>query len=379
MARSWTYHEGALAVDTYFKLGNGIKSYSQIREAVEGSDLVDSFLIEPLWQRDILDVQETTVPSSVLTKLLRKVTSSTIRATPPETFANTAEKDLVRFVAVWNDLATRGTMEPLDIAAIMASMLNRSAAEVLHLPVRDRMKALLRSQSLLPASLLFAPRAADISDWVPDFPTSSSKTVLLSKGLRMEWQEDGNLALNTPPNLYLYGASINLDSLAEELVLEVNGVRRKILFCAETSTESRTIKGPVLFWFDAIRDRSKPLLGHAFASTRMSPTGVFYAEVGRSFRWSYIDNAEIMKEEEDDDDGDDTFRPNLFLCPRAKKVSTCKKLVVLVGESYVGSEACSRTHKTDCEHRWNGLAYALLVENACISVCRTWTRSAASQ
>jgi hypothetical protein len=74
-------------------------------------------------------------------------------------------------MTVWNELCNRNSTKPDDLSAILAVFLGCSAGELLTLPRAERMHALLKTQSELPASLLFAPTNPDAEAWCPIFPT----------------------------------------------------------------------------------------------------------------------------------------------------------------------------------------------------------------
>ncbi|KAL8687482.1 MAG: hypothetical protein Q9224_005138 [Gallowayella concinna] len=67
----------------------------------------------------------------------------------------TRSEDWQNFIRVWNGLRTRSTTKSDDLYGIIAIMVDLSAYEILKLDPRERMKAILRSQSTLPLSLLY--------------------------------------------------------------------------------------------------------------------------------------------------------------------------------------------------------------------------------
>ena len=64
-------------------------------------------------------------------------------------------EDWQNFVRVWNGLRRRSTTKTDDLYGIIAIMVDLSAYEILKLDPSERMKAILRSQSSLPISLLY--------------------------------------------------------------------------------------------------------------------------------------------------------------------------------------------------------------------------------
>lgn len=85
--------------------------------------------------------------------------------------------DTLRFVRAWNGLVGRSTTMPEDVHTILVTIMGRSPAELLKIPRSERMKAILRVQTLLPLSLLFTdgPKLLDhgIDRWIPAYPEIS--------------------------------------------------------------------------------------------------------------------------------------------------------------------------------------------------------------
>ena len=82
-----------------------------------------------------------------------------------------------RFIGLWNGLSQRSTSRPTDLHRIFALLLGLSSTEVCSRDITQRMKALLRSQNVLPLELLYdssEDRIVDDADnsWVPRYPAT---------------------------------------------------------------------------------------------------------------------------------------------------------------------------------------------------------------
>lgn len=85
-------------------------------------------------------------------------------------FSRSQDSELANFIETWNQLSERSTSKAEDLHVIFANMLDLPAADITKLPYDQRMKAILRSQSFLPMSLLYHERTK-IDDtrnrWIP--------------------------------------------------------------------------------------------------------------------------------------------------------------------------------------------------------------------
>ena len=198
MARSWTLQEGALAVDLRLKFADSIYHFPPFDRSMH---LSTSTMIRSLWTRDV------------------------DRLAPPESFRVFSgyfshENDFrgddlavqrmkqdpkLRLANVWNELCGRSSTKVDDIAAILAVFLNRSPGEVLDIQEDRQMLALLRTQTTLPVSLLFARTHRTSSFWNPCFPTSSlSHNVLTGVMGFMEFLPSGLLKLEDTRYMHIW-------------------------------------------------------------------------------------------------------------------------------------------------------------------------------
>lgn len=154
-SRSWTLQEACMARVFYVQFADGYYVLDQdwhdfmkgLTVAVDyGSreSIVQSISAE---MRDslMLEVSDWFRQMPVMTKI-RNFDSRTLM---------TKSEDWQNFSRVWNALRTRSTTKTDDLYGIIAIMVDLSAYEILKLDPRERMKAVLRSQSSLPLSLLY--------------------------------------------------------------------------------------------------------------------------------------------------------------------------------------------------------------------------------
>ncbi|ERF74239.1 hypothetical protein EPUS_03429 [Endocarpon pusillum Z07020] len=82
------------------------------------------------------------------------------------------------FAATWNNFLGRSTTKMEDLHLILGAMQDFRSAAIRDLPVKDRMKAILKGHAMLPVALLYAPgpRLQDdnpLHRWAPEFPQSN--------------------------------------------------------------------------------------------------------------------------------------------------------------------------------------------------------------
>ncbi|KAL8918178.1 MAG: hypothetical protein Q9208_007530 [Pyrenodesmia sp. 3 TL-2023] len=164
LTRSWTYQEARLSRAWYVQFADGLYNpNSSANQALHHrlyghwhvfrSD-AHSLACEMIsWYHDMPAVRKPDIIANQSTPILNDSTYA--------------------FITTWNHLASRSTSKMEDVHGILANTLDRSAEEVLRLPVEERMKAILRSHERLPAALIFndAPKVKDLgSRWVPLHP-----------------------------------------------------------------------------------------------------------------------------------------------------------------------------------------------------------------
>ncbi|KAL8637814.1 MAG: hypothetical protein Q9226_009074 [Calogaya cf. arnoldii] len=102
-------------------------------------------------------------------------------------------EDWQNFVRVWNGLRRRSTTKTDDLYGIIAIMVDLSAYEILKLDPRERMKAILRSQSTLPISLLYqnCAKLCDLKGKLLWAPSEIAGDHLKMEGEYMTVRDDG--------------------------------------------------------------------------------------------------------------------------------------------------------------------------------------------
>ncbi|KAI4108555.1 MAG: hypothetical protein L6R37_000991 [Teloschistes peruensis] len=154
-SRSWTLQEACMARVFYVQFADGyyildrewhdfMKGLTAAVDFDSGESAFRGFRGE---MRDnlMLEVSDWYRQMPVMTKI-RSYDSRTLM---------TKSEDWQNFSRVWNALRTRSTTKMDDLYGIIAIMVDLSAYEILKLDPQERMKAILRSQSSLPLSLLY--------------------------------------------------------------------------------------------------------------------------------------------------------------------------------------------------------------------------------
>ncbi|KAL8991542.1 MAG: hypothetical protein Q9169_007845 [Polycauliona sp. 2 TL-2023] len=153
-SRSWTFQEACMARVFYVQFWDGHcvvdekwhKYMKRIDENAQ-SDTTEGAAEQTFSMHDVLmaEVSDWFRTMPLMTK---------IRGYDNRTLMSSSE-DWENFVRVWNGLRRRSTTKTDDLYGIIAIMVDLSAYEVLQLDTKERMKAILRSQTTLPLSLLY--------------------------------------------------------------------------------------------------------------------------------------------------------------------------------------------------------------------------------
>lgn len=154
-SRSWTFQEACMARVFYVQFSDGYSvvdekwhSFRNQLDKVTTSDATTSqagAAVINMRQKLMSEVSQWFDTMPVMTK---------IRSHDTRTLMTNSE-DWQNFVRVWNGLRTRSTTKSDDLYGIIAIMVDLTAYEILKLDPRERMKAILRSQSTLPLSFLY--------------------------------------------------------------------------------------------------------------------------------------------------------------------------------------------------------------------------------
>lgn len=164
--RSWTFQEARLSRFWYAQFADGLWNPNSIENAALEHRLYSDWNVDKSDEHQL--ASETIIwyhdmPASRQTDIINNQAQRTLLHYPQYTFQ-----------AGWNNLVSRSTSKPEDIHGIFANTLDLSAGEVLALPLRDRMKAILGAQATLSAGLVYS-RGRKIQDpgnrWVPMIPS----------------------------------------------------------------------------------------------------------------------------------------------------------------------------------------------------------------
>ena len=212
MGRSWTLQEGAIGRATYFQCADGAMTLQRSRLDILQRGLLSMALLGFRELRSVLrhktrriNFSESAISQCVghdrvenisLKMLVNPLHRGRDRTTisginmaglVPE------NQQLLSFVSVWNELNHRSTTKPEDTFAIFANLLDFNAGQIISLPQRERMKAILWSSEKIPFSLLFNT-GSRINDgeshrdrWVPAEPKGSK----LNQSPSLKFAEDG--------------------------------------------------------------------------------------------------------------------------------------------------------------------------------------------
>ena len=178
MTRCWTYQEARLARDLMFALNSDLDEpvsyYRRLRDVERCVKLH-----RVIWNDERqLELEALSFVERLWPMTDQRVDSGT-------------HADLANFVSIWRELAERSTSKTEDLHAIFAILLGLDPKEILELKhqerpgldeeemlelhFQERMKAILRSQTRLPLSLLFlpieVPKVDDCKNhWMPIYP-----------------------------------------------------------------------------------------------------------------------------------------------------------------------------------------------------------------
>ena len=168
-SRSWTFQEAAMARVFYIQFLDGYsiidKKWHDFMEKENEKNATATLV-----SMDIIDTHKTLM-IDVSNWFATMPVMTKIRTHDARTLMTHSE-DWQNFVRVWNGLRTRSTTKSDDLYGIIAIMVDLTAYEILQLEPQLRMKAILRSQSTLPISLLYqdCPRILDSEGqpmWAP--------------------------------------------------------------------------------------------------------------------------------------------------------------------------------------------------------------------
>ncbi|KAL8847831.1 MAG: hypothetical protein Q9221_007133 [Calogaya cf. arnoldii] len=201
-SRSWTFQEACMARVFYVQFLDGHcvvdekwHNFMKRIDDTKHADMIDSGLAEQVFDMHAVLMAEVsdwfrTMP--VMTK---------IRGYDNRTLMSRSE-DWQNFVRVWNGLRRRSTTKIDDLYGIIAIMVDLSAYEILRLPPKERMKAILRSQRTLPISLLYqnCDKLSDLNGKPLWAPSGIAGDPLEMDGGYMCVEENGMLISSQKPD-----------------------------------------------------------------------------------------------------------------------------------------------------------------------------------
>ncbi|KAL8871472.1 MAG: hypothetical protein Q9174_002701 [Haloplaca sp. 1 TL-2023] len=171
-SRSWTFQEACMARTFYVQFADGYCMLDQRwhdlmkrKEVAASTDTPNLRTGPPTFnmREGLMDEVSNWYPEM---PVMTKIRSYDVRR------LMTKCDDWENFARVWNGLRTRSTTQSDDLYGIIAIMVDLSAHEILRLKPKDRMQAILRSQSTLPLPLLYQDCAkiidsTGVPSWAP--------------------------------------------------------------------------------------------------------------------------------------------------------------------------------------------------------------------
>ena len=278
MARSWTLQEGALSTALYIKFATEIQHFSSLRSS---RGPLSQSLVGDIWRQDMLDEAHPGLSISSWTYALEEFLR--IFGHEPQIPCNDRpiKRQIDRFSSVWNELSERSTTQPEDVAAILAALLNLSAGEILALQSpRDRMRALLKSQTTLPLAILAVTQMAPGSsrDWVPMFPSSDS-TTKISQPTQMMRVTDNGFILEDLPILHA-PQEADFPLCGEVFVCDRSNSQRR--FCFNSQSGTAPALGPILLYLSGVRNSMNLRMGRCFEVVKHDEDGL-HVRMGDTF------------------------------------------------------------------------------------------------
>ncbi|RYP21471.1 hypothetical protein DL765_002217 [Monosporascus sp. GIB2] len=128
-----------------------------------------------------------------------------------------------RLAEVWDSLANRSSTMTEDLPAILATMLDRSAEEILGLRGDRRMKALLKMEETLPLAMFYQPNSLVAGRWNPNVPGPDPGQTSAHPHFGVLRVAQEGLILDTR---FLYDTSaviVHGDPRSDHFTLEING------------------------------------------------------------------------------------------------------------------------------------------------------------
>ncbi|KAL8939232.1 MAG: hypothetical protein Q9216_003478 [Gyalolechia sp. 2 TL-2023] len=178
MSRSWCFQEASLArvylvqfKDGYFVVDQQYFEFQKDSGQLDRATNSDRAIPQKRSAETRTLASQTSLMQEISCWFWEMPVVMKIRNRDPRQLMNKLE-DWKNFALAWNGLRSRSTTKPEDLYGILAVVVDLSAGDVLKLHQQDRMKAIYRSQTTLPLSLLYqvCPKIPDINGrdtWAP--------------------------------------------------------------------------------------------------------------------------------------------------------------------------------------------------------------------
>lgn len=168
MSRCWTFQEACLARAWHVYLRNSL--YTPATDYRKETNLL--FRIhtkKTLWT----DESELECEAISFYRRMWPLAEQELNYKPP-IFVEAEGSDVYMLKRIWNELNERSTTRRGDCLIILAVLLDLDAGEIMSLQVEEQMRAIFRTQTTLPLSLLFEPQLGPVSEnakcrWIPRY------------------------------------------------------------------------------------------------------------------------------------------------------------------------------------------------------------------
>ena len=201
MSRSWTLQEGTLSLTVLLRFKDMAKDLKALLISANKDECRIAHELMSHNAMPFLHLEDTQIPEDL------------------QPF------NMYQFITIWNSLLKRNTMMPSDVPGMFATLLNLQPEEIMNLPPVHRMRKIVRSQRMVPISLLFMNTEKSWSTdddlftiWNPPIPIiGSSASTLKTYEAGMNVTDEGLLLDCRPQETQVYLCTS--DSKVQEKVL----------------------------------------------------------------------------------------------------------------------------------------------------------------
>ena len=176
MSRCWTFQEACLARAWHVYLRNSL--YTAAKDFRKETNLLFRIHTKKTLWTDESELEYEAI--SFYRKMWPLVDQD--RNYEPPISGESEGSDVYALKRIWNELNERSTTRCGDRLIILAVLLDLNAGEIMSLQTEEQMRAIFRTQTTLPLSLLFEPRTGPMSEnskcrWIPRYPEGEMSTV----------------------------------------------------------------------------------------------------------------------------------------------------------------------------------------------------------